>query len=152
MPCRGQLYQKHKYDRAFEIIEKSFTFGAKLKRNPISEHEREKNRDKIRIEKNRFALYHRAWLLRHRKSKSMATLLPGDKHVFRLDWGKEREGPGAEGSQGKKKGRKKQRLGKLLSMEDDGSNANQIGADLEQPEGAEEMPHKLRSTFNSHKP
>lgn len=104
MPCRGQLYQKHKYDRAFEIIEKSFTYGSKLKRNPISEHERERNRDRIRLEKCRFELYRRAWMFKYRKSNSLSSIVAGDKHVFTLDWGRPAK---AEGSLGKKRNGKK---------------------------------------------
>lgn len=72
MPCRGQLYQKHKLDRAFEIIEKSFTYGAKLKRNPVSDHERVRLEEKNRIEGARFELYRRAWQFKFRKSRTIA--------------------------------------------------------------------------------
>jgi hypothetical protein len=37
---RQSLYEKEKLKRAFEIIDKSFTYGVKLKRDPISEEEK----------------------------------------------------------------------------------------------------------------
>lgn len=113
MPCRGQLYQKHKYERAFEIIEKSFTFGAKLKRNPICEHERARNRDKVRLEKCRFDVYRRAWMYKHHKSQSLASLMPGDKSVFSLDWGKP---PAEKAGAGKKRKPGRQRTAQNVSL------------------------------------
>ena len=39
---RRQIYEKKRIDNAFEIIGQSFVYGAKLKRNPISDEERKK--------------------------------------------------------------------------------------------------------------
>ena len=37
--CR-QIYEKKRLENAFDIIGTSFTYGAKLKRNPMSDEER----------------------------------------------------------------------------------------------------------------
>ena len=79
VPCRGQLYQKHKLERAFEIIDKSFTFGVKLKRNPVSEWERLEQAKKDAIEKQRFDIYKRAYNLKQRKSNSVGATGLGEK-------------------------------------------------------------------------
>ena len=37
---RHTLYENEKLKKAFEIIDKSFTYGVKLKRDPMSEEEK----------------------------------------------------------------------------------------------------------------
>jgi hypothetical protein len=83
---RAQLYEKKKMDRAFEIISKSFTYGSKLQRNPMSLAEEEKLQEAERAEYERFQVYKRAWFLKHRKSQSIGGYNINDKNEFILDW------------------------------------------------------------------
>ena len=106
IPCRGQLYQKHKLERALEIVEKSFTYGAKLKRNPVSEKEREIQAKNDEIERLRFSLYRRAHMLRTRKSKSISGTLLVEKNEFYFDWEERQKGI----KKGKKRPAKKNQM------------------------------------------
>lgn len=41
-PMRAQIYERKRLEFAQDIIDKSFTYGAKLQRNPVSNKEKEK--------------------------------------------------------------------------------------------------------------
>ncbi len=83
---RNTLYEREKLKRAFEIIDKSFTYGVKLKRDPMSEEEKLRLIQAELVIIDRFDLYKRAHLLKHKKSKSIAGDMAFDKNPFVLDW------------------------------------------------------------------
>ena len=49
-PMSRQIYENKRIEGAFDIIGKSFVYGAKLKRNPISDAERQKQFNKEKEE------------------------------------------------------------------------------------------------------
>ena len=74
---RLQIYEDKRSENAFDIIHTSFTYGAKLKRNPISDDERRRTKELNDEEEQRFGVYKRAWYLRCKKSKSIGgTCIP----------------------------------------------------------------------------
>ena len=83
---RRQIYEKKRIDNAFKIIEQSFVYGAKLKRNPISDEERLIVAKLRKQEELRFEIYKRAWFYKNRKSKSIGGNPPDGKRPFVLDW------------------------------------------------------------------
>ena len=85
-PMRAQIYERKKLDHAKEIIDKSFTYGAKLQRNPISNKEKELQDERDREETERFELFKRAWFLRKRKATSIGSYITTDKNEFDIDW------------------------------------------------------------------
>ena len=79
-------YEHLRMLNAFEIIARSFTHGARLKRNPMSDEERAKLRALEEEEQERFTIYKRAWDFKQRKANSIGGYIVGDKTPFVLDW------------------------------------------------------------------
>lgn len=79
-------YEHLRMLNAFEIIAKSFTHGAKLKRNPMSDEERARLRALEEEEQARFDVYKRAWDFKGGKAQSVGGYTVGDKTPFVLDW------------------------------------------------------------------
>jgi len=83
---RLQIYERCKLDQAFEIIEASFTHGAKIQRDPISEEEAKRKELEDLQEEQQFAMFKRAWCLRYKKRPSISGYILEDKHPFDIDW------------------------------------------------------------------
>ena len=83
---RRQIYESKRIDNAFEIIHKSFVYGAKLKRNPVSDAERRRQLLQWFEEEKRFGMFRRAWYLRCRKSKSVGGTKLDGRSEFILNW------------------------------------------------------------------
>lgn len=80
------MYEKTKLDNAQNIIDKSFTYGAKLQRNPMTNAEKDQLAAEEREEDQRYELYKRAWFLRKKKALSIGGYITTDKNEFMLDW------------------------------------------------------------------
>lgn len=83
---RLQIYEDKRSENAFDIIYTSFAYGAKLKRNPISDEERKLTKQLKDEEEARFDVYKRAWYLRCKKSKSIGGTCVPEKGAFILNW------------------------------------------------------------------
>ena len=69
----------------------SFVYGAKLKRNPVSDAERRLQEVLWIEEEFRFGIYKKAWYLRCRKSKSIGGTKLDGRGEFILNWEEKKE-------------------------------------------------------------
>ena len=69
-----------------KVVEKSFTYGTRLQRNPMSQEEKLALLEEDRKEVVRFESYKRAYYLKKYKANSISGYVVGDKNQFLLDW------------------------------------------------------------------